>query len=111
MREKREVYRKWKQGCVAWEGYRDIVSMCRHKIRKAKAQMELNLASNVKNNKMGFYRYIGRRRQVKEGVSPLMKGNGELVSSGIEQSEVLNECFALVLIGGQASHVCQTMSL
>ena len=40
--------------------------MCRDRIRKAKAQMELNLARDVKDNKKGFYWYIGRRRQVKE---------------------------------------------
>jgi len=28
---------------------------------EAKAQMELNLARDVKDNKKGFYRYIGRR--------------------------------------------------
>jgi len=28
--------------------------------------MELNLARDVKDNKKGFYWYIGRRRQVKE---------------------------------------------
>lgn len=36
-----------------------------------------------------------------------MKGNGELASSDIEKAGVLNECFASVFIGGQASHVCQ----
>ena len=25
LREKREMYRKWKQGCVAWEEYRAVV--------------------------------------------------------------------------------------
>ena len=39
--------------------------MCRDRIRKAKAQMEVNLARDVKNNKKGFYRYIGRRRQAR----------------------------------------------
>ena len=52
-------------GCVAWKEYRDIVCMCRNKIRKAKAQIELNLARDVKDNKKGFSRYIGRRRQTK----------------------------------------------
>jgi len=47
----------WKQGHVAWEEYRDAVWMCRDGIRKAKAQMDLNLARDVKNKK-GFYRYI-----------------------------------------------------
>ena len=27
LREKREMYRKWKQGCVAWEVYRAVVRM------------------------------------------------------------------------------------
>ena len=81
--------------------------MCRDRIRKAKAQMELKLARDVKDNKKGFYRYIGRRRQAKESVPPLMKGNGELASSDIEKAEELSECFASVFIGGQASHVCQ----
>ena len=36
-----------------------------------------------------------------------MKGDGELASSDIEKAEVLNECFAPVFTGGQASHVCQ----
>ena len=81
--------------------------MCRDRIRKAKVQMELNLVRDVKDNKKGFYRYIGRRRQAKESVSPLMIGNGELASSDIEKAEVLNECFASVFTGGQASHICQ----
>ena len=55
--------------------------MCRDRITKAKEQMELNLSRDVKDNKKGFYRYIGRRRQGKESVPPLMKGNGELASS------------------------------
>ena len=62
--------------------------------------MELNLVRDVKDNKKGFYRYIGRRRQAKESVPPLMKGNGELVSSDIEKAEVLSECFATAFTGG-----------
>ena len=63
--------------------------MCRDRITKAKEQMELNLSRDVKDNKKGFYRYIGRRRQAKESAPPLMKGNGELASSDIEKAEVL----------------------
>ncbi len=44
---------------MAWEG-----------IRKAKAQLELNLARDVKNNKKGFFRYIGQQRKMKETVPP-----------------------------------------
>ena len=54
--------RRWKQGCVSWEEYRAVVCVCRNRIRKAKAQMELNLERDVEDNKKEFYRYIGRKR-------------------------------------------------
>ena len=66
------MYRKWKQGCVAWKEYRAVVCVCRDRIRKAKVQMELNLVRDVKDNKKGFYRHTGRGRQAKESVPPLM---------------------------------------
>ena len=97
------MYRRWKQGCVSWEEYRAVVYVCRDRIRKAKAQMELNLARDVKDNMKGFYGYIGRRRRAKESVPPQMKGNGELASSDTEKAEVLSECFASVFTDGQAS--------
>ena len=62
LREKREMYRKRKQGCVAWEEYRDAVRICRDRVRKAKGQMELNLTRDVKDHKKGFYTYIGMSR-------------------------------------------------
>ena len=43
--------------------------MCKDRIRKAKVHMGLNLVRDVKDNKKGFYRYIGRRRQAKESVA------------------------------------------
>lgn len=77
------MYKKWKQGCVSWEEYR-AVPVCRDGIRKTKVRMDLNLVRDVKDNKKGFYRYIDRRRQAKESVPPLLKGNGDLASSDIE---------------------------
>ena len=53
---------------MSWEEYTAVVHVCRDRIRKAKAQMELNLVRDVKDNKKGFYRYTGRRRQAKESV-------------------------------------------
>jgi len=40
---------------VSWEEYRDTAHMCRDGMRKANQQLELNLATDVKNKK-GFYR-------------------------------------------------------
>ena len=57
LRAKKGAYKLWKQGRVTWEEYRDAVRTCRRRIRKAKAQVELNyLAWDVKNSKKIFYR-------------------------------------------------------
>ncbi|PKU42582.1 adaptin ear-binding coat-associated protein 1 [Limosa lapponica baueri] len=58
LREKRRVYGLWKKGQATQEDYKGVVKLCREKIRKAKAQLELNLALDVKNNKKNFYKYI-----------------------------------------------------
>jgi len=52
-KHRKEPYRGWKQGQVAWEGYREIVQAAR--VRKSKALSELNLAGDVKHNKKSFY--------------------------------------------------------
>ncbi len=39
------------------------------KIRTTKVQTELNLARNMKNNKKGFFRHTGQKRQAKERAS------------------------------------------
>lgn len=43
-----------KKGQAAQEDYRAVVMLCREKSRRAKAQLELSLASVVKNNKNAF---------------------------------------------------------
>ncbi|KAK4816568.1 hypothetical protein QYF61_017958 [Mycteria americana] len=72
---------------VTWEEYRDAARLCRDRVRKAKAQLELNLARDAKNNKKGFYRYINQKRKVKESVPPLMNKNGDLASTDEEKAE------------------------
>ncbi|KAK4830139.1 hypothetical protein QYF61_008566 [Mycteria americana] len=42
----------------------DTARVCRDGIRKAKAQLELNLVRNVKNDKMAFYRYVAQKRKM-----------------------------------------------
>ena len=72
---------------------RVVVCVCRDRIRKAKAQIVLNMARDVKNNK-GIHRYIGRRRETKESVPPLKK---KVTESWLPQTrkkaEEQNKCF------------------
>ena len=50
LKNKREVYGLWKSGQATYGDYRYIVKLRREKIRKAKAQQELNLATKVKDD-------------------------------------------------------------
>ena len=97
LRHKKEAYRGWKQGQVAWEEYRETVRAARDQVRKAKALIELNLARDVKGNKKSFYRYVGDKRKTRENVGPLRKGTGDLVTWDMEKAEVLNDLFCLSL--------------
>jgi len=42
LKNKRKVYGLWKRGQAAYEDYKHTVELCREKIRKARAQLEMN---------------------------------------------------------------------
>jgi len=90
------MHRRWKQGPVSWEEYRDAAWLCRVRVRKAKVQMELNLARDIKNNK-DFYRYVSQKRKVKESVPSLRNMTGKLVTMDEKKAEVLKNAFCLSL--------------
>ena len=71
--------------------------------QESQAQLELNLARDMKNNSKTFYRYIGQKRQAKASVPPLVNVKGELASTDEEKAEVLNEFFTSVFTGSQDS--------
>ena len=41
LQEKKRIYLLWKKGRVTQKEYKEVVKMCREKIRKAEAQLEL----------------------------------------------------------------------
>ncbi|KFQ47588.1 hypothetical protein N333_10656, partial [Nestor notabilis] len=96
LRGKKEAYRRWKRGQVVWEEYRTTVREARDQVRKAKAQLELNLARDVKDNRKGFCRYVANKRHTSDNVGPLQKLLGELATLDLEKAEVLNDFFASV---------------
>ncbi|KFQ60214.1 hypothetical protein N334_01909, partial [Pelecanus crispus] len=93
---KKEMHRQWNQGHVSWEEYRDTAQMCRHGIRKAKAQLELSLTRKEKNI-TGFYRYVGQKRKITRKCTQTHKNminkTRELVTTNMEKAEVLNNFF------------------
>ena len=48
---KKRIYHLWKKGRATQKEYKEVVKMYREKIRKAEAQLELNLTAGVKRNK------------------------------------------------------------
>lgn len=73
---KGRVYELRKKGNATQEDYKDIIRLCREKIKEAKAQLELHLAAVIKDNNKCFYKYIRNSRRAKENLHPLL-GAGE----------------------------------
>ncbi|KAK4828285.1 LOW QUALITY PROTEIN: hypothetical protein QYF61_024950 [Mycteria americana] len=95
LRKKNRAYDLWKEGQATQEDYKDVVRLCREKIRRAKAQLELNLAAVA--IKKCFYKYISNKRRTKENLHPLLDAGGNIVAKDEEKAEVLHAFFASVL--------------
>ncbi|GAB0204370.1 hypothetical protein GRJ2_002902600 [Grus japonensis] len=96
LKTKREEYQRWKSRQTLIENYNSIARVCRDAVRKAKVQLELKLARDVKNYKKGFFRYINNKQKQKENIGPLLNRRGELVTNNAEKAEVLNISFTSV---------------
>lgn len=90
---KRRVYRSQKEGLATWEEYKTVVRGCREATRKAKASLELNLASGVEDNRKGFFEYKADKTNTRGSVGPLMNEMGALVTEDAEKAELLNAFF------------------
>ncbi|KAK4819089.1 hypothetical protein QYF61_025348 [Mycteria americana] len=93
---RKRVYDLWKKGWATQEDYKGVARLCREKIRKAKAELGLNLAAAVKDNKKHFFKYISSKRRTKENLQPLVDGGGNTVTKDEEKAEVLNAFFTSV---------------
>ncbi|KAK4828306.1 hypothetical protein QYF61_025318 [Mycteria americana] len=69
-KKKRRDSDLWKKSKGTQEDYNDVMRLCREKIRRAKAQLEINLATAVKDNKKCFYKYISNKRRAKDNIQP-----------------------------------------
>lgn len=63
LKHKQEICRRWKRGQATWIECRDIVRVCINAMRMAKANLDLNLANDVENNK-NFFKYINNKRKI-----------------------------------------------
>lgn len=90
---RKRVYHVWKEGQVSQEMFKGVA---RKKIRDPKAQLKLNLATSVKDNKKYLYKYINGKRRGKDNLHSLSDVGGNLVPKDEEKAEVLNTFFSSV---------------
>ncbi|KAK4825612.1 hypothetical protein QYF61_001292 [Mycteria americana] len=57
---------QWKDGQIPIEDYKNLAKACRDAVRKAKAQLELKFAKDIKNKKKGFFRYLSSKQKHRE---------------------------------------------
>lgn len=54
LKEKKEMYKRWKWGQVTQEEHGVAIQSCRDRVRKVRTDLELSLARVVKGNKKEF---------------------------------------------------------
>jgi len=81
---------------VAQKEYRGLIRLSREEIKKAKAQLELRLATVLRDNKKCFYKCINNKKGAKENLQALLDVGGNIATKDEEKSEKLNAFFASV---------------
>jgi len=77
---KKRVYDLWKKGQVTKEDYKDVIKLCREKIRGTKVHLELYLATIIKDNTKCFYQYTCSKRRAEDHLHSLLDAGGNIVT-------------------------------
>jgi len=75
-----------------------VVGGCREATRKARASLELNLASGVKDNRKGFFKYTADKTNTTGSVGSLMSEVGTLMTEDTEKADLLNAFLVSVVL-------------
>ena len=93
LQKKKRVCVLWKKGQATWEDYKEVAKVCREEVRKEKAQLELRLATAVKEKKKSFYKYTSGKRRSKENLHPVLDAAGNVTTEDKKKAEILNAFF------------------
>lgn len=95
-KKKKRAYGLWKKWQATQEVHKDVIRSWREKITKAKAQLELDMATAVKDNKNWFYKYINNIKRAKKNIHLLLVVEGNIVTKDEEKAVVLDAFLASV---------------
>ena len=73
-----------------------LLGHAERKLERQKSQLELNLATVIRDNKKCFYKYVNSKKKPKENIYPLMDTEGNVATRDEEKAEVLNAFFASI---------------
>lgn len=73
------------------------MSLCRGKIRKAKAQTEFTLTMAIKDNGSVATNTLAKKRKAKVYLLPSLDTEGNLLTKDVEKTEILKALFDSVL--------------
>jgi len=82
LRTKRRVYHLWKKGQATQKEHGGLVRSCTEELRKAKAQLELRLATVVRDNKKMFLQIHPQQKEGQGKCPPLIGCEGEYCYQG-----------------------------
>lgn len=80
------MYKRWRQEQVTEEEYRSITKASRYGIRKAKAWLGLKLVRVVRQEQEELLQIYWYQSKIKENVTPLLNGTGDLVLKDMEKA-------------------------
>jgi len=86
LRKKKKVYHLWKKGQATQEEYRGLIRSYREEIRKAKAQLELRLATVVRDNKNIFTNASTTKRGPRRISIPYWMCGGSIATKNEEKA-------------------------
>lgn len=86
---KKDSYEKWKVVHCTREEYKSITWARGEKIRTAKAQFEMCLARDLKDNKNRLYNYVKSKEKTVETIGLLWNTEGNLVTDDAERVKYL----------------------
>ncbi|XP_059576813.1 uncharacterized protein LOC132247742 [Alligator mississippiensis] len=93
---KRKAYEGWKTGNTTKKEHSELICTSKEQTRKAKAVTKIQLATQIKDNKMSFFRYVGSQKKIKGNIGPLLNQMWQLINDTQEKVNLLNDYFVSV---------------